>query len=229
MIYGLMGLMLLVVIYGPFVWVRYVMHRYSKDQADISGTGAELAEHLLQRFDMTHITVEETVAHGDHFDPENNVVRLSPANYGGRSLTAVAVSAHEVGHAIQFHRQEAVANLWSRYVPRANQFKRMGSVLFMLAPVLTAIVHVPAAGLIPAGIAIITLLASVGSYLFILPMEWDASFAKALPILSEGEYLTADQLPTARKILHAAALTYIAVALMDIVRLWRWGRFVRPL
>jgi Zn-dependent membrane protease YugP len=227
--YAILGLLSLLFIYGPFMWVRYVMHKHGKEQLDLPGTGAELAQHLLNRFEMNEVLVEETDAHNDHYDPEGKTVRLSPTNYSGRSLTAVAIAAHEVSHAIQFHRQEAITNLWGKYVPRANKLKRAGAVLFMAAPLFTAVVHTPAAALIPVAIAVVTLLASFFSYFFILPMELDASFRKALPILIEGEYVNEAQLPAVRQVLYAAAFTYIAVALTDIVRLWRWGRMVRPL
>lgn len=229
MIYGLLGILLISLVFAPSLWVRYVMRKYSTDRSDIPGSGGELARHLLQRFNMPETTVEETRAGGDHYDPLTNCVRLSPGNFQGRSLTAVAVAAHEVGHALQFHRQEPVSKLWNQYMPWANRLKRIGALLFMLAPLATALVHAPAAALIPAAIAIISLLASVISYLFVLPMEWDASFGKALPILSAGDYIDEQHLPVIRRVLKAAAFTYLAVALMDIIRLWRWGRMLRPL
>ncbi len=229
MIIGLSGLLFLGLVFGPYLWVRWVMHKNSADRSDIPGTGAELARHLLQRFDLSETGVEETHAGGDHYDPQTNKVRLSPKNFGGRSLTAVAVAAHEVGHALQFHRQEAVSTLWHQYMPWANRLKRIGTVLFMLAPAATAVLHAPAAALLPVFVALAMLLASVVSYTFILPMEWDASFGKALPILAAGQYVDDRHLPVLRRILRAAALTYLAVALTDIIRLWRWGRMLRPL
>lgn len=223
------GLLLALLMFGPFLWVRYIMARYAGDLTDIPGTGGELARHLLDRFDMTDHKVEETRPGTDHFDPHTRTVRLSPSNYSGRSLTAVAVATHEVGHALQFHRKDPVARLWARHVPRANRIRQIGIGVVMLIPFVAGILHAPHAILINALAAFAVMLLSVFSYAFILPMEWDASFYKALPILEQGDYVRKEQLPVIRRILLAAALTYLAVALIDIIRMWRWGRVLRPL
>ena len=71
------------------------------------------------------------------------------------------------------------------------------------------------------------MLASVLLYVAVLPEEWDASFNKALPILEKGEYVPAEYLPAIRQVLKACALTYVAAALADVLRLWQWLRFIR--
>lgn len=229
MIYTAGAILVLALMFGPFLWVRYVMARYGDERDDIPGTGAELARHLLDRFDMQDYKVEVTNQGGDHFDPGSATVRLGPSNHDRRSLTAVAVAAHEVGHALQFHRQEKVAELWARHVPRANRIRKVGIGILMLIPLVVGLLHAPHAILLNALAGVGVMLISVFSYAFILPMEWDASFYKALPVLEQGDYVRKDQLPAIRRILLAAALTYLAVALLDIIRLWRWGRVLRPL
>ena len=102
---------------------------------DLPGTGGELAEHLIERFKLDGIGVEETAPLRDHFDPEARMVRLSPDNYNGKSLTAVAVAAHEVGHAIQFHRQEKIFELRKRYIPQAAALNRAGIAIMWCLPV----------------------------------------------------------------------------------------------
>ncbi len=92
-------LLSLIVIYSPQFWAKRVLSRYSKDQY-FSGSGIELARTMLDRLNMSHVRVE-TIEQGDHYDPKEKVLRLSRNNCGGRSLTAVVVAAHEVGHAIQ--------------------------------------------------------------------------------------------------------------------------------
>ncbi|MCG6970259.1 MAG: zinc metallopeptidase, partial [Gammaproteobacteria bacterium] len=111
MIYAVLGVILLLAIYGPQWWVQWVMRHYSKDLAEIPGTGGQLADHLVQRYQLENVKVEETDPMRDHYDPQDKAVRLSPDNYHGKSLTAIAVAAHEVGHAIQFHRQEPISRL----------------------------------------------------------------------------------------------------------------------
>ena len=81
-----------VLIYLPSFWVRRVMRLYGGDSVDIPGTGAELARHLIDRFQLDGVAVEECAPFKDHFDPRGPAVRLSPQNYQGRSLAAVAVA-----------------------------------------------------------------------------------------------------------------------------------------
>ena len=109
MLWALLFLVMAVCVVLPGLWVKRVMARYSQpaDRYSEQGSGAELARHLLDRFDLSQIKVEETTS-GDHYDPVARAVRLSPGNYAGHSLTAVTVAAHEVGHAIQHSRSEAL-------------------------------------------------------------------------------------------------------------------------
>jgi len=96
----IIGALLAILVYAPSFWVRRVMAKHSKEIAGLPGTGGELALHLIERFELTGIKVEETAANTDHFDPSGPAVRLSPLNLNGKSLTAIAVAALEVGHAI---------------------------------------------------------------------------------------------------------------------------------
>lgn len=225
--YAIAGLLLIALIYTPQIWVRYTLKRHSREIEEIPGTGGELAAHLIKRFEMDRVTVEVTDPMRDHYDPTDNAVRLSPEIYNGRSLTAVAVAAHEVGHAIQFNREEPVSQLRSRYLSKAYMIQRIGAGILMLIPVMTIIFRVPHAALLTAAIGIITMLASVLMYVAILPEEFDASFNKALPILIEGEYIDESQIKPVRRILKACAYTYVAAALADILRLWRWLAILR--
>ncbi|MDA7723412.1 zinc metallopeptidase, partial [Pseudomonadales bacterium] len=92
-------LILVVVVFAPSLWVRWVMNAHSEDLEGMPGTGGELAQHLIERFGLDSVKVETTEI-GDHYDPVDKRVRLSEANFSGRSLTAVAIAAHEVGHAM---------------------------------------------------------------------------------------------------------------------------------
>jgi len=93
-------ILILALVFGPGWWVRNVMSRYSSPEDRYDGTGGELARYLLDRYDLQHVKVEETPT-GDHYDPLEKVIRLTPEKLNGRSLTAVTVAAHEVGHALQ--------------------------------------------------------------------------------------------------------------------------------
>lgn len=222
-----LGAILTVLAFIPSFWVRRVMQRYSAEIEDLPGTGAELAKHLISRFELQGIEVEETGPFQDHFDPAAKKVRLSPDNFNGKSLTAVAVAAHEVGHAIQFHRSEKIFELRKRYLPTATRFSKAGVGLLMALPVVGFLVRSPIVmGAIIAA-SLLLQLAGALAYLVILPEEWDASFNKAMPVLIEGEYIDSSQIPAVRRILKAAALTYFASALANILNIGRWFMVLR--
>ena len=93
-------IILLALVFGPSLWVKFVMNRYSSNRPEMPGTGGELAQHLIDRFELKGVTVEMTEL-GDHYDPTEKKVRLLREHFESKSLTAVAIAAHEVGHAIQ--------------------------------------------------------------------------------------------------------------------------------
>jgi len=207
---------------GPQLWIRWVFLRYGSDLPGVPGTGGELAQHLIDRFELNGVSVEETDPGRDHFDGRDACVRLSPKNFHGKSLTAVAVAAHEVGHAIQWHRKETVFRLRTRYIPIAHKLQRLGLLLLSLSPILGIVTRSPAGIALPVIGGLLAALCGAATYLIVLPEEWDASFNKAMPILIDGEYITHEQAPATRRILRAAALTYAAGALASVLQVWRW-------
>lgn len=226
MIY-LIGLaVLLLLAYGPQLWVRFVISRHSKAIDGMPGTGAELAEHLIERFKLDGVTVQKTAKDQDFYSPQDKVVGLSPSVYDGKSISAIAIATHEVGHAIQYHRQEPVSRLRGKYTMLAVGAQRFGIFVLGAAPLLGIITKAPPLTLFVILAGIIAMLGSVGLYAMILPEEYDASFGKALPILNEG-YLQPEHMPAARQVLKAAALTYVAGALANILSIWRWLAVLR--
>jgi len=227
--FAIAALFFFLLILGPQWWVKYVLSKHSKPLEGMPGTGGELATHLLEQFKLSEVTVEKSDEGADHYDPQDNAVRLSPSYFDGKSLTAVAVAAHEVGHAIQFNRNEKVSFLRKRYLPKAHAIQKGGIYLLMALPMLTAIIRVPHVVGLTGLIGILTLLSSVLIYAAILPEEWDASFNKALPILEKGQYIPEQYTPAIRQILKACAFTYVAAALADVLRMWRWLAILRAL
>ena len=221
-------IVLLLVVLLPGFWVRRVLRKYSEpaDRYRGKGTGGELARHLLDRFDLGRIGVEPT-ERGDHYDPVAGMVRLSPGHYGGHSLAAVTVATHEVGHAIQHARGEALFGLRRRIVGLAASGERVGSVLLIGAPLIALLTRTPQAGLAMLLMAVATMALGTLAHLVTLPVEIDASFNKALPILKDGDYLLAGDLPHARRILRAAAFTYVAGSLSSLLNLGRWLAVLR--
>jgi len=226
-ILGIIGLLVvLAAIYGPQYWVGHTMRRHSAERPDFPGTGGEMAQHLIERLELKGVGVEATDA-GDHYDPGSRTVRLSQANFNGASLTAVAVAAHEVGHALQHHRGERGLALRQSLAGLTMMTDRIASIFFIAAPVLAIVLRAPVALLGMAVIGIGLLGIRVVVHLVTLPVEYDASFNKALPILREGGYLGDEDLAGARSVLKAAALTYVAAALAGLLNLARWIRFLR--
>ncbi len=219
-------LLLLLIVFGPQLWVKYVLRKHQKHIESLDGTGSELALHLIERFELTGVQLKKGGKDEDYYDPQNKIVCLSPEVYEGRSLTAVAVAAHEVGHAIQFCKQEPVSLLREKYLSKAHFIRHYGVMFLMASPIIGLLFRIPHLAVLTLIIGVGTLLVSVLMHVAVLPEEFDASFNKALPILSEG-YITEDQLPKVRQILKACALTYVAAAMADILNLWRWIRFIR--
>ncbi|MEE3143103.1 MAG: zinc metallopeptidase [Pseudomonadota bacterium] len=227
MILLVIGTALALLVYIPSFWVRRVMNKHSQELAGLPGTGGELANHLVQRFKLDGVKVEETQPYQDHFDPSSPAVRLGPNNFNGKSLTAVAVAAHEVGHAIQFHRREKIFELRKLYLPKAMMLSQAGVAIMLAFPIIGIVMRSPLAIGVVIGLSLLLQLAGAFSYLIILPEEWDASFNKALPILIEGNYIESEQIPAIRNILRAAALTYFAAALANVLNIGRWLMILR--
>ena len=217
----------IVLVLGPQWWARYIFRRYADVLPRIPGTGGELARHLLDRFGMFDVRVEKTETSGDHYDPEHRAVRLSPDNYDSKSLTAVAVAAHEVGHAIQHQRNEPKLMLRHRLVKLAQRIQQFGAGAMLLLPVAIAITRAPSAGLVMAAIGIGSMASATLVHLVTLPVELDASFGKALPILKTGNYIEPKDEIAVSRVLRAAALTYVASSLASLLNLARWLAFLR--
>lgn len=224
----LLSLLLMAVVFGPQWWAQYTFRRYSQPLARIPGSGGELAKYLLERFNMDSVKVEKTERQGDHYDPSRRVVCLSPSNHDDNSLTAVAVAAHEVGHAIQHQRGEAMLLLRTQLSLLAMRVQKIGVAAVLVMPLVMLLTRAPVTGLLLAGITIGSMLLATLVHVVTLPVEIDASFGKALPVLLEGQYIQPQDEAAVRRILRAAALTYVAASLASLLNFWRWFRVLRP-
>jgi Zn-dependent membrane protease YugP len=225
-ILGLASLILLAVVFGPQFWVRRVLARHGADRPDLPGTGGELARHLLDEAGLQSVAVEVTDL-GDHYDPEARAVRLVPQHHDGRSVAAVAVATHEVSHALQHARAERPFALRFALVKRVVWIDRVASAVLLLAPVVFFFLKAPVLLVLQIVIGILLLAARVVVHVATLPVEFDASFGKALPTLERGGYLARADLPAARSVLRAAAWTYVAAALATLLDVARWFRMLR--
>ena len=141
-------------------------------------------------------------------------------------MTAITTAAHEVGHALQDAADEPLFRMRSRLVSMARKAQMLGSFLLFAAPVLSLVTRTPHTGLISVLAAFLILGTNVVVQAVTLPVELDASFKKALPLLKSG-YLTPEQYADARRILRAAAFTYLAASLAGLLNFWRWLQVMR--
>jgi len=215
------ALIVIAVIFGPSLWVKLVMRRYSSEKPEMPGTGGELAKHLIKRFSLKDVEVEITEL-GDHYDPIEKKVRLSREHYESKSLTAVAIAAHEVGHAIQDHQGDRRLATRTKMVPIVNLLARWSVVIISLSPVIGIITRHPIPFSLLLFIGLSGFIARMIMHAVTLPIEFDASFSKALPILREGNYVSQSNEKAVSHVLRAAALTYVSAALADILNLSRW-------
>jgi uncharacterized protein len=216
-------LLLLALIFGPSFWVRHVLRSEGADRPDLPGTGGELARHLLDSSGLGAVKLEETLA-GDHYDPESRTVRLTPPHFSGRSIAAVAVAAHEVSHAVQHANDEPAFRRRQALIRFIAPMDRIAMILLVSIPVAFGAIRSPALAVLQLGLAVLFLGGRLAIHAVTLPVEFDASFNKALPVLQHGQFLQAADMPAARKVLRAAALTYVASALMSVINVLRWFR-----
>lgn len=216
--------LLIALIFGPQFWIKWVMEKHGWEQPEFPGTGGELARHLLDRAGLADVKLER-IDGGDHYSPAEKAVRLSQRNFDGKSVTAVAVAAHEVGHALQHQDNYAPLMLRQKLAGIAIIMERTGGVLLMATPVIFSVTHSPAVLLAELVLGLGILASTVVIHIFTLPTEFDASFKRALPILEE--YLRPEDMPGARQVLKAAAFTYVASALVSILNIARWLRILR--
>jgi len=226
MIYLLTFALVMILIYGPQFWINSVLKRYNRVSEDnFLGTGGELARHLLDRYNLQEVKVEVTES-GDHYDPMARAVRLTKDKFEGKTLTAITVAAHECGHAFQHAGAEPLFLMRTRLASSALWAQRIGSLLLFAAPFSVLITRLPSAAILNITGAILVMGFALLMHLLTLPVEIDASFKKALPLLSTG-YLSEEQKPAARSILRAAAWTYVAASLASLLNFWRWVAFLR--
>jgi Zn-dependent membrane protease YugP len=215
----------ILIIYGPHLWAKQVLKRYNKEEY-FSGNGIDLAKLILTDMNINGVKVEVTDI-GDHYDPENKVVRLTPEICGRKTLTAVVVAAHEVGHAMQDYDNFKPLRARTGMIRIAVRIEKIGAVIIFVVPFFAFITRIPAAGLLMFFGGFATLCIPLFVHMLTLPTEFDASFNRALPVLSSGKYIPEEDISAARKILLACALTYVANALAGLLNIWRWIRILR--
>jgi uncharacterized protein len=193
--------------------VRSTFNKMSQVRSGSGMTGAQVAESLLRRNGINDVRVEQVEgALTDHYDPTKKVLRLSEDVYHSNSLAALGVAAHETGHAIQHQKAYGPLALRSSMYPIANLGSTLAFPLFLAGMLLRMSFLID--------IGIILFMGAVVFTLVTLPVEFNAS-SRALAQLSSGGYLRSDEVQGARRVLNAAALTYVAAAAMAVLQLVR--------
>ncbi len=191
--------------------IKNTFSQYLKVPSQSGLTGSQVARYILDRNGLTHVNVEAVRGQlTDHYDPRKEVVRLSEGVYGGSSIAAVSVAAHEVGHAMQHAEGYVPLTLRSAIAPIANIGTRMVWIFILLGFVISPF-------FIDVGIALF--LAAVLFQVVTLPVEFNAS-KRAIGQLESG-IIPNEGLKPAKKVLNAAALTYVAATLVAVAELLR--------
>jgi Zn-dependent membrane protease YugP len=200
---------------GISIWAQFKVKRNFNTWSDVATrtglSGAEAARQILDSNSLQNIPIE--VVHGtlsDHYDPIKKVVRLSESVYYGRSIASISVAAHEVGHAIQHQQSYPALVMRHRIFPFANIASGIAPFLFIGGMLLQQLSLI--------GVGIIFFSAAVAFQLITLPVEFDASKRAGNLMLTDG-ILFNDEEQGVKKVLNAAALTYVAGALMALFEL----------
>lgn len=194
--------------------VKSTYAKYSRETSMSGMTGAQAAHRILTMSGIYDVTIKHVPGDlTDHYDPRNKTLNLSDSVYGNFSVAAVGVAAHECGHAIQHDRGYAPLKLRSTLAPVANIGANISWPLILVGLLLGG-----NGTLIQIGILMFSL--AVAFQLVTLPVEFNAS-KRAMNLLEETGVLYGDELPKTRKVLNAAALTYVAAAASSILQLLR--------
>lgn len=193
--------------------VSSAYNKYSKIRTFSGYTGQQIARMILDAAGLYDIPIEIVNRHlGDHYDPSSRVLRLSPEVYNGASIASAGIAAHECGHAIQHAESYNPLKVRNSIFPVVNFSQSFSWILFIAGIILSV------RPLVYIGILMFS--AVVAFQVITLPVEFNAS-SRALKILDSRSILYGDELKGAKKVLEAAAMTYVAAAIMAISQLIR--------
>ena len=198
--------------------VNSTFKRYSQQHSRRRITGAQAAQRVLSSNGVSGVRIERVSGNlSDHFDPRTNVIRLSDSVFDATSTAAIGVACHEAGHAVQYAQSYAPMKLRSAIIPVTNIGSQLAMPLILLGVILSAFFEYSYT-LVYVGIACFGL--SLLFQLITLPVEFNAS-NRALRAIEEGNILTEDEQIGAKKVLRAAAMTYVAATAVALVQLLR--------
>ena len=207
----------LIILFLPSIWVNYVLRKNNEILSDMPFTGNQLGQKLLKENKLENVLIEP-IKQIDHYNPVEKKVHISEDKLNKKSITSIAVVAHEIGHAIQDKENYKPLILRQKLIEKTMIFQRIGSFLLVIGlPSIFAFTKSPLVTFIAAMIIMGCLSTNVLIHLITLPVEFDASFKRALPILKK--YVPKENMKQCRSVLRAAALTYLAQSIVSIFRL----------
>jgi len=216
-------------IFLPQLLIKSTFEKFSKVKASKNVTGAEVARAILAGAGITDVNVVSTPGElSDHYDPSQKIIRLSEKIYHGNSVAAYGVAAHEVGHAIQDYQGYLPMKLRTGILPAVQAGQMLGPILLMAGIGLRAFMGIGGFTDLIALLGIVLYGSVVLFHIVTLPVEFNAS-SRAIKALASGGYVTESEIGSSKKVLFAAALTYVAVALYALMELlyWIWVLFGR--
>lgn len=198
--------------------VKSAFRKYSKVQPSSGLSGHEASRRLLDSNGLPDVVVDQVAGNlSDNYDPRARILHLSPDVYNGRSLAALGVAAHEVGHAMQDARGYWPMKLRSGLVPAANFGSQMAIPLFFVGLLIVGWFH-SSAGYLVMNIGILVFAVAVAFQIVTLPVEFNAS-RRAMTQLAASGIISSDEYRPTRKVLSAAALTYVAATASAVMTL----------
>ena len=194
--------------------IKSTYNIYSRERLRSGMSGAEVARMVLDRSGLQNVSIERIPGNlTDHYDPRTKVLRLSDGVYGNATIASAGVAAHEAGHAIQDQQSYAPLKLRAIMVPLASFGSRFAMILVMIGLFFASFKVLIDVGIILFSVVVLF-------QLITLPVEFNASH-RALAVLGDYQILASDEVPKAKKVLDAAALTYVAAAFSAIMTLVR--------
>ncbi len=201
----------------PSLWVNYILKKYNKILPDMPFTGKELGNKILEEQKLNNVSINP-IKQLDHYNPIDKKIHISDDKLNKKSITSIAVVTHEIGHAIQDKENYKPLKLRQSLIERTMIFQRIGSFLLIIGlPSIFAFTKSPFITFIAALVIMGCLTTNVLIHLITLPVEFDASFKRALPILTK--YVPRENMYQCKSVLRAAALTYLAQSIVSIFRL----------
>ena len=206
-----------IILFLPNIWVNYVLKNNNRVLSDMPFTGNQLGKKILEEEKIYNVSIEP-IKQLDHYNPIKKKIHIGEDKLNKKSITSIAVVAHEIGHAIQDKENYKPLIMRQKLIEKTMIFQRLGSFLLIIGlPSIFAFTKSPLITFIAAIIIMGCLSTNVLIHLITLPVEFDASFKRALPILEK--YVPKENMKQCRSVLRAAALTYLSQSIVSVFRL----------